>query len=110
MELGKMGGHAWAMDGHVMNPVVKKWGYGGAPKSEVDWKECYSRTALQLAQLREQGLAAGVYTQTRDDENEVNGLLTYDRVPKVSAAWLKWINDGVVLGRKASSPRTGLRR
>ena len=99
---GEMGGHAWAMDGHVMNPELKKWGYGGAPKSEAEWKECYSRTALQLGQLREQGLSAGVYTQTSDVENEVNGLLTYDRVPKVSAAWLKSMNDRVVQGRKAS--------
>lgn len=40
----------------------------------------------------EQGLSAVVYTQTTDVENEINGLYTYDRIPKVSPASLKKIN------------------
>ncbi len=31
-----------------------------------------------------QGLSAAVYTQITDVETEVNGLLTYDRIPKMS--------------------------
>ena len=32
-----------------------------------------------LNNLRGEGIAAGVYTQTTDVEGEINGLMTYDR-------------------------------
>ena len=32
-----------------------------------------------LNELRAQGVAGGVYTQTTDVEGEINGLMTYDR-------------------------------
>jgi len=32
-----------------------------------------------LNELRAQGIAGGVYTQTTDVEGEINGLMTYDR-------------------------------
>jgi beta-galactosidase/beta-glucuronidase len=102
---GEMGGYGLAVEGHLMNPAAKAWGYGGKTVPLFDWKVSYSATANQLASLRDQGLSAGVYTQTSDIVNEVNGLLTYDRVPKVDAAWLKKINDAVIRGRTGSRPR-----
>lgn len=40
----------------------------------------YVEVSLELERLvREEGLSAAVYTQTTDVENEVNGMLTYDR-------------------------------
>jgi hypothetical protein len=33
----------------------------------------------ELEELKKKGLAAAVYTQLSDIEDEVNGLLTYDR-------------------------------
>jgi len=33
----------------------------------------------QLGSMKDEGLAAAVYTQTTDVETEVNGLMTYDR-------------------------------
>jgi hypothetical protein len=39
-----------------------------------------------IRQAKENGLSASVYTQTTDVEDEINGLLTYDRaVPKALA-------------------------
>ena len=38
-----------------------------------------SRRSKMLNELREQGIAGGVYTQTTDVEGEINGLMTYDR-------------------------------
>jgi beta-galactosidase len=32
-----------------------------------------------LAELKQQGIAGGIYTQTTDVEGEINGLITYDR-------------------------------
>ncbi len=34
------------------------------------------------------------YTQLSDVEQEVNGLLTYDRVPKIPVEKVKAINEG----------------
>ena len=38
-----------------------------------------SRRSRCSTQLRREGIAAGVYTQTTDVEGEINGLMTYDR-------------------------------
>jgi hypothetical protein len=43
---------------------------------------------LKLRPLIEKGLAAAVYTQTTDCEVEVNGVMTYDRIPKIDPAKL----------------------
>ena len=40
----------------------------------------------------EKGLDAAVYTQLTDVENELNGILTYDRVPKVEMGKMKQIH------------------
>ncbi|WP_348223472.1 glycoside hydrolase family 2 TIM barrel-domain containing protein [Luteolibacter sp.] len=95
---GEMGGHGFTVPDHLWDPGTFKWGYGGVLESLDDLKYHYKRTMSLLGPLREFGLSAAVYTQTSDVENEVNGLLTYDRIPKVEAAWLKEINDVARLG------------
>ena len=100
---GEMGGYGWPVEGHLWPSGNKNWGYD-MPGTLENWKNSYQRTMDQLMPLREFGLSAGVYTQTSDFENEVNGLQTYDRIPKVDAAWLKPINEGVILGRAATLP------
>ncbi|MEO7098593.1 MAG: sugar-binding domain-containing protein [Luteolibacter sp.] len=99
--VGELGGHAWAVEGHLWNPEIKHWGYS-MPGSLDDWKIRYRRSMELLTQLHEEGISAGIYTQTSDFETEVNGLQTYDRIPKVDASWLKPINEGVILGRAAT--------
>ncbi|TWT72030.1 glycoside hydrolase family 2 protein [Crateriforma conspicua] len=84
--VGEFGGHGLVIQGHQWNPKMRNWGYGGLPKTPQEYKERYQTTLEQLAELRTQGIAAGVYTQTTDVEGEVNGLMTYDReVQKLSA-------------------------
>ncbi len=39
----------------------------------------YAKYIATLLKLARAGYSAAVYTQTTDVENEVNGLLTYDR-------------------------------
>ena len=39
----------------------------------------YTRLIIQLKKLIMKGLSAAIYTQITDVEQEVNGLLTYDR-------------------------------
>ena len=39
----------------------------------------YKRLQSEIEKLKEKGLVADVYTQLSDVEDEVNGILTYDR-------------------------------
>lgn len=103
--MGETGGHGWVMEGHVWDSA-KSWSYNTRGTLD-DWQLRYRRTIDALRPLREFGLSAGVYTQTSDVENEVNGLLTYDRVPKVEASWLKEVNRRLMRGSRAASGNTG---
>ena len=53
----------------------------GRPESYEMAHEVFQRAAhLDVAVLvRKTGLSAAIYTQTTDVENEVNGILSYDR-------------------------------
>ena len=46
------------------------------PSSRSRWRSCIGQ---QIAPAKAQGLSAAVYTQLSDVEDELNGLLTYDR-------------------------------
>jgi hypothetical protein len=77
--LGEFGGLGLPVEGHTWEQKGKNWGYQNmASKEELTDK--YVRLLGRLWQLHdENGLCAGVYTQTTDVETEVNGFLTYDR-------------------------------
>jgi beta-galactosidase len=87
--VGEFGGHGFPVEGHLWNPKAKNWGYGGLPKNKEEWIERYKTSVKKLADLRKAGIAGGIYTQTTDVEDEINGLVTYDRkVQKLSPAEL----------------------
>ena len=75
--LSEYGGIAWPMPGH--EPPRRTYGYGTA-KSRAELTGRYRKLQLEtvLPQLRN-GLSALVYTQVSDVEDEINGLVTYDR-------------------------------
>ncbi len=77
--MGEFGGHGLPVQGHLWDASRDNWGYGGLPKNESEYKERYLTSLKALNDLRRQGIAAGVYTQTTDVEGEINGLITYDR-------------------------------
>jgi beta-galactosidase/beta-glucuronidase len=84
--VGEFGGHGLPVRGHLWKTDEKNWGYGGLPKNKAEYEARYVTSLQKLQALREQGIAAGVYTQTTDVEGEINGLMTYDRaVQKLSA-------------------------
>jgi beta-galactosidase/beta-glucuronidase len=87
--VGEFGGHGWPVDGHMWAPEREKMIYGNMPLSIDEYRQRYQYSINELAKLKQQGVAAGVYTQTSDVETEINGLLTYDRkVQKISASKL----------------------
>lgn len=77
--IGEFGGHALPVAGHLWGSKASNWGYGGLPKNKAEWLDRYQTSIHQLADLKQQGIAAGIYTQTTDVEGEINGLITYDR-------------------------------
>jgi beta-galactosidase len=88
--MGEFGGHGWPVLGHLYDNSRRNWGYGGLPQSLEEYKARYKESLRLLTELKSQGIAAGVYTQTTDVEGEINGLLTYDRkVQKFSPGELK---------------------
>ena len=97
--LGEFGGLGHAVPGHVWQSDRKIWGYQGM--GDTATKEGLLKTYLglmdQVRDLAAKGLAGSVYTQTTDVENEVNGLLTYDRkVLKYDAEALKKAHKAII--------------
>ncbi|MFN7252644.1 MAG: glycoside hydrolase family 2 protein [Anaerobacillus sp.] len=67
------------------------WGYSGA-SSDDDFIERYYKV---ISAMLESPLVQGFcYTQLTDVEQEINGLLTYDRKPKVDLEVIRKINNG----------------
>jgi len=94
--LSEYGGFSLPLDGHTWNSKV--FGYGKTLHTRAELERAYTalhRTQIEPA-LRE-GLAATVYTQLTDVEDEVNGLLTYDRkVLKVDPEAVRGLNAELV--------------
>ena len=76
--LSEFGGKTFKVEGHVFNPD-KTYGYGGCDSLEA-LNEAVANLYLQevLPCIRK-GLCAAIYTQVSDVEDEINGLVTYDR-------------------------------
>ncbi len=76
--LSEFGGKTYKAEGHVFNPD-KAYGYGGCETLEK-LNEAVSKLYLDEVQpCIEKGLCAAIYTQVSDVEDEINGVVTYDR-------------------------------
>jgi beta-galactosidase/beta-glucuronidase len=74
--IGEYGGVALPVAGHTW---VKGWGYQTVKTPE----ELLTKYKFLTDQINEApGLSGFVYTQLTDVEQELNGLMTYDRIPK----------------------------
>ena len=92
--LGEYGGIGMALKGHLWL-ADKNWGYVKFNTPEEVTNE-YIKYADHLLELIERGFSAAVYTQITDVEEEVNGLVTYDRkVIKVDEPKIKAINQKI---------------
>ena len=61
------------------NTANKCYGYGDC-KNSKELKRRYKQREIEVSALIPMGLCASIYTQLSDVENELNGILTYDRV------------------------------
>ena len=81
---GEYGGIGYLVPGHTWTP--QGGGYTNV-KSGAALEELYGEFSDDLKHFRdEKGLSAAVYTQITDVENELNGLMTYDRILKCDPA------------------------
>ena len=96
--LSEFGGFSLRVKGHMFNKT-KFFGY----RKYYD-EESYAKAMEKLfskkviPSIKKRGLAATVYTEVSDVEDECNGLMTYDRrVIKISVKRMKKINSEVRL-------------
>lgn len=76
--LSEFGGKTWRAEDHVFNPD-KTYGYGACPDQEALGQAVEALYREEILPCVGQGLCAAIYTQVSDVEDEINGLLTYDR-------------------------------
>lgn len=72
------------------------WGYTSV-ENETSYLEDYKR--IMDAVYASEILYGYCYTQLTDVEQEINGILTYDRQPKCNLAKIRQINDGYHLDK-----------
>jgi len=76
--LSEFGGKTYKAEGHLFNPD-KSYGYGGCETLEQLNKAVEKLYLEEIVPSICNGLCASIYTQVSDVEDEINGLLTYDR-------------------------------
>ena len=74
--LTEYGGYTQIIKHH--NTADKCYGYGDC-KNCKELKKRYKKREKEISSLIPHGLCASIYTQLSDIENELNGILTYDR-------------------------------
>ena len=96
--LTEFGGIGYSLHGHSSSGVWRKedhtdeegWGYTSAA-NETEYLEDYYR--VMEAVFASRALAGYCYTQLTDVEQEINGILTYDRKPKVDLKKIYQLNN-----------------
>jgi len=76
--LKEFGGYTYKADGHIFNSD-KAYGYG-TRETLAELNEAVRKLYLEeILPCVRKGLCGSIYTQVSDVEDEINGLLTYDR-------------------------------
>lgn len=75
--ISEYGGYACQIKEHISTKAI--YGYKIYPTLEQFQNAYFNLRRTELEPLIEQGLCGAVYTQVSDIEDEINGLLTYDR-------------------------------
>ncbi|MBE6576696.1 MAG: glycoside hydrolase family 2 [Ruminococcaceae bacterium] len=91
--LSEFGGYSLKIDGHVFNEN-KEFGYKKFKDTETFCQSLEKLYLNKVLPLLRKGLCGCVYTQVSDVEEEINGLVTYDRkVIKISPERMNAINQ-----------------
>lgn len=91
--LSEFGGYSLKVKDHVYDPK-KSFGYKQYKTQEKFISAIEKLFLKKLKPLIEKGLSGSIYTQVSDVEEEINGLVTYDRKEqKIPTEKMKEIND-----------------
>ena len=107
--LSEFGGYAYAVEGHLFNPE-KAYGYKTCKSAEHFQSALSELYITKVYSAIERGLCAAIITQVSDVEDEINGMLTYDRrVNKADPEAMQQISqalqDAFAASCTASSPQ-----
>jgi beta-galactosidase/beta-glucuronidase len=87
--LSEFGGISYIMPGQKVPDAA--WGYSGVEKNG---ESAFARLSKLYFGIRDTPVFIGIcYTQLTDVEQEINGLMTFDRKPKFDVGELKKLND-----------------
>ena len=75
--LSEFGGYNLRLDGHCFNDT--DYGYKKLPDQQALWAAYEKLFVKEILPAIPRGLCATVYTQLTDVEDELNGIITYDR-------------------------------
>ena len=93
--ISEYGGYALPVNGHLWAENGRHFGQKKFSSRRLLNTALENLMADQLNRLKDEGLSGAVYTQLSDVENELSGLVTYDRkVIKVDTDILKSIKGG----------------
>jgi len=92
--LSEFGGYNCRVDGHCFNK--RDFGYRRFETTEALLNAYSKLYENEILPAKKQGLSAAVYTQLTDVEDELNGLITYDReVVKLPVDQIRQINERI---------------
>ena len=95
--LSEFGGYSVGVEGHVFNKS-KSFGYKKFNDLGAFDNAYHALIEREIIPLIPEGLSATVYTQLSDVEDEINGLVTYDRkVVKVNTERIRELNKKLTL-------------
>ena len=93
--LSEFGGYSRKIEGHVFDSE-KEFGYKKFATAEDLCAAIEKLFLKKLKPLIKKGLCGSIYTQVSDVEEEINGLVTYNRkVIKVPVKFMRKINDEI---------------
>ena len=76
--LSEFGGYTCSIENHIFNPD-KSYGYRTCTDRQTFQKELLELYETRILPVIPKGLCGAIYTQVSDVEDEINGLVTYDR-------------------------------
>ena len=95
--LTEYGGYSWAVEGHTA--CEKAFGYQAYGSREELTRNYRRLWEEEIFPNLKDGLSAAIYTQVSDIEEEINGVLTYDReVVKMDEAVVRDLNRRLYAG------------
>ncbi len=90
--LTEFGGYGLRIEGHTFSD--KTFTYKGYKSKEELTDAVVKMYEMEIIPAREKGLSASIYTQLSDVEDELNGLVTYDReVVKLDVTKMKRMSE-----------------